>query len=727
MQHPSGLELWGGVECTVNRVGDRYRDQTRLTGHHDRIEDLQRFAELGINALRYPVLWERIAPDRPDQHDWRWTDERLAEIARLGMRPIAGLVHHGSGPRYTSLVDDSFAPLLADHAGAAARRYPWVMDWTPVNEPLTTARFSALYGVWYPHARDDRSFWLALLNQVDATRLAMRAIRAVNPDARLVQTEDLGRTYATDELSWQAEYNNARRWATWDLLTGRVGPDHLLWYDLERFGFADRVRGIADAPCPPDIVGVNHYVTSDRLLDHRLDRYDLPPPPHGYHDLTAARVLDPPPAGLPGVLREAWERYGLPLAVTESHLGCTREEQLRWVAQSWRDCVALRESGVDLRALTAWALLGNVDWAHLLAAEIGHYEPGVFDVRGPEPRPTAVAALLKSLGNGERGHPVLAGQGWWRRAVRLEHSAFAWGAPQPVSRALREPPRPVLITGATGTLGQAIAGACRLRGLEHRLLSRAEMPIDDPARLGEVVDALQPWAVVNAAGWVRVDDAEADEAGCARANADGAIAVARACAERGVHCTLFSSDLVFGGGKGDAYVEGDAPAPMGAYGRGKAAMEAAVLADWPDTLVVRTAAFFAPYDQHNFAMAVERTLRAGRRFLASETVMTPTYVPDLVNACLDLAVDDEGGMWHLTNGEALSWVAFGRRVAQALGLDPRLVVAAKPQALGWRAARPDNAALATTRGQLLPPLDDALARHAAVRLADVGREVAAAA
>ena len=52
-------------------------------------------------------------------------------------------------------------------AGAAAERYPWIEDWTPVNEPLTTARFSALYGHWYPHAQDEHAFWLALLNQID--------------------------------------------------------------------------------------------------------------------------------------------------------------------------------------------------------------------------------------------------------------------------------------------------------------------------------------------------------------------------------------------------------------------------------------------------------------------------------------------------------------------------------------------------------------------------------
>ena len=77
------LELWGGHECTVNRVADAFHDQTRRSGHHDRPEDLDRFAELGLKALRYPVLWERVAPDSPDHHDWAWTDGRLPGIRDL--------------------------------------------------------------------------------------------------------------------------------------------------------------------------------------------------------------------------------------------------------------------------------------------------------------------------------------------------------------------------------------------------------------------------------------------------------------------------------------------------------------------------------------------------------------------------------------------------------------------------------------------------------------------
>jgi dTDP-4-dehydrorhamnose reductase len=267
------LEFWGGPECTVNRTQDGYTDQTKLNGHHDRLSDLDLFAELGLQAIRYPVLWERIAPDGPDSADWRWTDERLAGLRARGIRPIAGLVHHGSGPAHTNLLEDGFAPGLAQFAAQVAERYDWIEDWTPVNEPLTTARFSALYGHWYPHRRDEASFWLALINQVDGVRLAMKAVRRVNPAARLIQTDDLGRTYSTVKLTEQAAYDNLRRWAAWDLLFGRVTRHHPLWLRIARFGLGDRLHRIADDPCPPDIVGVNHYLTSDRFLDHRLQRY----------------------------------------------------------------------------------------------------------------------------------------------------------------------------------------------------------------------------------------------------------------------------------------------------------------------------------------------------------------------------------------------------------------------------------------------------------------------
>src|SRR5206468_9672220 len=106
---------------------------------------------------------------------------------------------------------------------------------------------------------------------------------------------------------------------------------------LDAFGFGDRLRAIAERPCPPDVLGINHYLTSDRFLDHRCS--DYPAERIGgnefmaFADVEAVRALLPAPGGLEGVLDEAWIRYGRPLAVTESHNGSTREEQVRWVRE----------------------------------------------------------------------------------------------------------------------------------------------------------------------------------------------------------------------------------------------------------------------------------------------------------------------------------------------------------------------------------------------------------
>jgi dTDP-4-dehydrorhamnose reductase len=718
------FELWGGHEQTVNRVGDAVFDQTRRSGHHDRIDDLDRFAQLGLTALRYPLLWERIAPDRPDQFDWSWTDIRLARLRELGLRPIAGLLHHGSGPRWTSLVDPGFAGAFGRFAGAVARRYPWVEDWTPINEPLTTARFSALYGHWYPHLADEAAFWTALLNQIDATRRAMAAIRDVQPAARLVQTEDLGHTYSTRAVVHQADYDNARRWMTWDLLCGRVIPGHALWDRLAAMGFGERLAAIADNPCPPDVVGVNHYLTSDRFLDHRTG--DYPPERVGgnefmrFADVEAVRALLPAPDGVEGALDESWARYGRPVALTECHNGCTREEQVRWLREAWEAALRLRGRGVEVRAVTAWALLGSFDWNTLLTRSAGHYEVGAFDVRADPPRPTALAAEIRRLaGRGDKVHPATTGPGWWRRDLRLAFRPTfrTVDAPEP-KREARWPQggdRPLLIAGATGTLGKALARTCEWRGIEYRLTSRAELDLADEGSIARALDAAQPWGVINAAGWVRVDDAEADQEGCMAANAAGAGRLAAACSARGVSYALFSSDLVFDGCAGRPYVESDAPCPLNVYGGSKAAAERDVLAVCGGALVVRTAAFFSPYDPYNFAAHLVRALIDNQAFSAADDlVVSPTYVPDLANATLDLMIDGEGGVWHLTNAGAVSWAEFARRIAAALGLDPGLVEPMPAARFGWAAPRPAFAPLTTARGQVMPHLDDAIARYAAI-------------
>jgi dTDP-4-dehydrorhamnose reductase len=710
------LALWGGVECTVNRVGNAFLDQSHVTAHDRRVSDLDLLLELGVTAVRYPVLWERVAPIDPSICDWLWTDERLRGLRVRNISVIAGLVHHGSGPAYTNLLSDNFASGVARHAAATASRYPWIADWTPVNEPCTTARFSCLYSHWYPHARDERSFWLALLNQIDATRLAMREIRRVNANARLIQTDDLGRTYATWMVRDQAAFDNTRRWMSWDLLCGKVTRTHSFWNRISDFGLGDRLRAIADDPCPPDIIGINHYLTSDRFLDHRTQRYPAlsgsAPSGTAFVDTEAVRVLTPPPAGLEGALREAWDRYGVPLAVTEVHNGCTRDEQMRWMRDAWETAGRLRRQGIAVEAVTAWALFGNSGWNTLLTQK-GNYEPGAYDVRTPVPRATAMVPLLQSLSRGvDPAHPVLGRSGWWRRNMRLQHPRISRPASMWEQRRDDEANVPrVLICGATGTLGRALAAACRHRNIVHLVTSRKDLDLGNAASIDAALDTIQPWLLINAAGWVRVDEAEEQPEACRRANASGAVQLAKACAARGIATVSFSSDLVFDGSERRPYRETDIASPLNVYGRSKSEAEQGIAALQGCHLIVRTAAFFSPYDEHNFAAQVAGTLAAGRKFtVLHDQVISPTYLPDLCNAVLDLAIDGQTGIWHLTNGTALTWTDFAHKVANRCDLDGALIEPDFAAGLAARAPRPTYAALISERGMILPDLADALDR-----------------
>jgi dTDP-4-dehydrorhamnose reductase len=721
----SALELWAGVECTVNRVRDKFYGQLERNGHHERIEDLDLFAGLGVRALRYPVLWERTAPEGLERADWSWPDTRLARLRELGIRPIVGLLHHGSGPRHTSLVDPDFPEKLAEYARAVAERYPWVDAYTPVNEPLTTARFSGLYGHWYPHGRDNATFARALVGQCRATSLAMRAIREINPRAQLIQTEDLGKTFSTRTLHYQAEFENTRRWASLDLLCGRITREHVLWdyfTRICRIGEADLEWFAANA-CPPDMIGINHYLTSERFLDERVGRYpDRAVGGNGQHryvDVEAVRVCAEGTAGPRVLLREAWERYEIPLAVTEVHLGCTREEQLRWFKEVWDAAHTLRSDGVDLRAVTAWSLLGAFDWCSLLTRCVGKYEPGVFDVRGGSPRPTALARMISDLAKtGEHEHPALDAPGWWRRLERLQYPpARRQRAAETTTtkRGLdmrRGNARPLIINGATGTLGRAFARLCDLRGLPYRLLTRAEMDIADARSVENALAEFEPWAVVNTAGYVRVDDAEREAEKCMRENAEGAATLAEACARRGAALLTFSSDLVFDGTKGSPYVESDRVSPLNVYGQSKAEAERRVSELLPSALVVRTSAFFGPWDEYNFITLALAALGEGREFVAADDlIVSPTYVPDLVNASLDLLIDGERGIWHLANEGGLSWAELARLAARRAGLDANLIEARPAASLKFVAPRPPYGVLASERGQMLPSLEDALGRY----------------
>ena len=417
------MELWGGAECTINRVGNVFYDQHAYSGHRTRVEtDLELFAALGLKTLRIALHWERF-----DQlGHWSEADRMLEAIEHHRLHPIVGLVHHGSGPPHTNLLDPAFPEQLALYALQVAQRYPWITDYTPVNEPQTTGRFACLYGHWFPHHRSMHSYVRSLFHQAKGIVLAMQAIRSVQPHARLIHTEDGGATSASDSLQFYQEIREHRRWLVTDMLCGRLTREHPLFSFLLEHGLDEHeVLWFADNPCSPSILGINYYVTSDRFLDDRLHLYPahLPGGDTGTEPLVDIEAVRVRPEGIHGVgviLKQAWKRYHLPLAITEAHLGCEPDEQRRWLYQVWRQAEDARAHGADVRAVTAWGLLGLYNWSCLCTEDKGAYEAGAFDVSTGVPQATPVADLIAQLAAGETPQDdSLLRPGWWNLDSRI--------------------------------------------------------------------------------------------------------------------------------------------------------------------------------------------------------------------------------------------------------------------------------------------------------------------
>ena len=409
---PSHPEIWASPEPTVARINRVcYRDQLAETGHESRDADVELLAGLGIAATRYPVLWEKVAPYHPDVRDYRWPARRLGALADRGIEPIVTLLHHGSGPSYTSLLDPEFPELFARYAAHTARRFPWVKRWTPINEPLTTARFSTLYATWYPNAFfDDAAFGRAIVNEMTAFAMAVERIRDVIPDAQFLLTEDLQSFYAADPgVAAYVEHKSERRYLSCELLQGRIVDGHPMHrYLVRRCGIpAWELARLSWRAQPPDVMGWNYYPNSERFLESDGC---------GGHRNHAMVDCDPAALDPRGLLRSAYARLGVPFALSEVHVFGNERERARWLLSRFEDARALMADGIPIVGFGAWAAFGMIDWVSLLCRSENVGEDGVFTCAGPGevPRRTLVADVLSELARGVV--PALPVElGWWER------------------------------------------------------------------------------------------------------------------------------------------------------------------------------------------------------------------------------------------------------------------------------------------------------------------------
>lgn len=291
----------------------------------------------------------------------------------------------------------------------------------------------------------------------------------------------------------------------------------------------------------------------------------------------------------------------------------------------------------------------------------------------------------------------------------------------------------VLVTGATGQVGRDLVdwldgrvppggdegwqpdGAPIAAGeFTVAAHSHAALDITDVAAVAAALDSHHPAVVVNLAAYTQVDLAEGDAERCDRVNHRAVGQLSAACAERGARLITVSTDYVFDGRKGAAYVEDDPTGPLNVYGRTKRDGE---LACGPADTIVRTSWVMGQRGR-NIARLVAERARAGApvRFVTDQKG-TVTAAADLARALVALVRRPPGGLVHVANRGATTPFEIAQFVATSVGAPASLVTPIVTAELEPTPAarRPPRSDLATERWAALgfaplPPWRDGLRR-----------------
>lgn len=235
----------------------------------------------------------------------------------------------------------------------------------------------------------------------------------------------------------------------------------------------------------------------------------------------------------------------------------------------------------------------------------------------------------------------------------------------------------VIVFGRSGQLGRELVRVFSAAGHEVTGFQRNDVDVTNAARVEHAVATANPDLVLNATAYNMVDVAEKepDTAFAANALAVRNMAVAcRQCDSRFVH---FSTDYVFDGTLGRAYVEEDATHPLGAYAVSKLAGELYAQAYLDHPLIVRTSGVFGPGGMHtargNFVEVMLRLANSAQPIrVVEDFVASPTYAPELAERTAEMVEKKLTGIFHVGGGVAISWFDYAKLIFEVAGLSPEL-------------------------------------------------------
>lgn len=260
----------------------------------------------------------------------------------------------------------------------------------------------------------------------------------------------------------------------------------------------------------------------------------------------------------------------------------------------------------------------------------------------------------------------------------------------------------VLQFGTTGQVARALTASAPAAGVSIHAFSRREADLADPdACAAAILESGSVDAVINAAAYTAVDQAEADEAAACVINAASPGVMARACALRGVPFLHISTDYVFDGRAKRAYVEDDATNPLNAYGRSKLAGEQSVLDAGGCAIVLRTSWVFSSQGNNFVRTMLRLASKRNELQVIDDQHGGPTAASDIAEALLTVvractAGRGRGGVFHYCGAPVTTWRHFAEAIFPlALPAQRRPQVRPIPtEAYPTPAVRPRNSALA---------------------------------
>ncbi len=275
----------------------------------------------------------------------------------------------------------------------------------------------------------------------------------------------------------------------------------------------------------------------------------------------------------------------------------------------------------------------------------------------------------------------------------------------------------VVILGGGGQLGVELCREFERRNWTVQRFDRQSLDVTDADRVEQAIAQADPQVVINSAAYNQVDIAETEPRLAYEANAFAVRNLAMACRQAGAKLVHYSTDYVFDGTKGSAYVETDTPHPLGAYGVSKLAGELYAQAYLDDPLVIRTSGVFGPAGMFtprgNFVEVMLRLAKSNNPIrVIQDHVASPTYAPAMAARSADLVEKGIGGLFHMGGGEPVSWYDYAKAIFELAGINPPLTPTNEKE-YRTAARRPRFSALSNSKLEAcgiapMPPLREAI-------------------